>query len=66
MAGNLERLQDAGLIFTKPLPKAHSKVVAALSEDEVDVIVRVAARLRKADEAEGLDTTAVCPYFIHF
>lgn len=65
LAGNLEKLEEAGLIV-KALPDAHSKVVAALSEEEVEVIVSVAARLRRADQDEGLDTAAVCPYFIHF
>jgi hypothetical protein len=66
LAGNLERLEDAGLIVKRPLPEAHSKVVEALSDAEVDVIVSVAARLRKADRDEDLVVTAVCPYFIHF
>jgi hypothetical protein len=65
LAGNLEKLEDARLI-AKALPKAHSEVVEALSDEEVRVIVSVAARLRKADQDEGLVREAAFAYFIHF
>ena len=60
-----QELEDVKLIV-KALPKAHSEVVDALSDEEVRVIVSVGARLRQADQDEGLVGKAVCPYFIHF
>lgn len=54
LAGNLEKLEDAGLIFTRALPKAHREVLEGLSEEEVRVILSVADRLREADQDEGL------------
>jgi flagellar motor switch protein FliG len=65
LTGNLEQLEDAGLIV-ETLPKAHSEVVRNLSDEEVKVIVAVAARLRKADQDEGLGTKAAYTRFIHF
>jgi hypothetical protein len=65
LAGNLEKLEDAGLI-AKALPKAHSEVVEALSDEEMRVIVSVAARLRQADQDEGLVGEAPFACIIHF
>lgn len=65
MAGNLKKLEDAGLI-AKALPKAHSEVVKALSDEEVRVILSVADRLRKADQDEGLVEEAAFACIIHF
>ena len=54
MASNFEKLEDAGLIFTSAVPKAHREVVEALSDEELTVILSVAARLVEADQDEGL------------
>jgi hypothetical protein len=66
LAGNLDRLEDAGLILTTALPQAHREVLEDLSEEEVRVIVSVATRLRQADQDAGLVARAPFTYWISF
>lgn len=54
MAGSFEKLEDAGLIVAGSVPQAHRDVLDDLSDEEVSVILDVAARLAEADQDEGL------------
>ena len=50
-AGNLQRLQAAGLIL-QALPEEHQAVVDKLTADEVDILVSIKQRLDAADESQ--------------
>lgn len=54
VAGSFEKLEDAGLIVAGSVPQAHRDVLDDLSDEEVSVILDVAARLAEADQDEGL------------
>jgi hypothetical protein len=54
LASNCEILEDAGLALTSVFPKAHRDVIDNLTDEEMAVILEVAARLAKADQKEGL------------
>jgi hypothetical protein len=54
LSSNYERLKTEGLILNE-CPDAHKEVLNNLSEDEMEVILNVKARLEEADAAVGAE-----------
>lgn len=53
MQSNLDKLEAAGVIVKTPLSPEYAEVLEGLSEEEVDVIVSVKARLDEAGASVG-------------
>jgi hypothetical protein len=48
--GNVERLEEAGLIITDELPVLYVEVLEDLDESQIDDIIRLRERLGEAEE----------------
>ena len=51
--GNIQRLLDGGFDIKTPLPQQYQDVIEGLSDDEVELLINVKARL---DEASASGT----------